>query len=91
MLALENTIYCGGGFYAMHVMELSCLGMLRSFICGHLFHEDNHAPAYRLLLRRMITFTYEMYVNLDNRESVCSALLLFVLTYSQLARRGHSN
>ena len=85
VLAIENTIYCGGGFYAMHLMELSCLGMLQSFIFGHLFYEDDHTAAYRLLLRRMITFMHEMYVNLDDRESICvNTLLCTLVVYSDL-------
>jgi hypothetical protein len=77
VLALEDAIYCGGGFYAMQVMEMSCLGILQSFIYGHIFHEGDHTAAYRLLLRRMVTFMYEMYVKLDNRESIWHAFLLF--------------
>lgn len=52
----------------MRVMDQSCAAIPQYFLYGHLFNQDDHAAAYRLLLRRMVAYIHKMYVELDNRK-----------------------
>ncbi|KAF8221405.1 hypothetical protein L208DRAFT_1382279 [Tricholoma matsutake] len=74
MLALVNTIYCGGGFYSMSCMMESCASIMQDFVrCAirqkaslplqeDLYQEDDHSGTYMLLLQWIIAYLHNMYV-----------------------------